>query len=626
MSPEEFETRLRLAHDRITSLTQHEDVDSDQAAEELRSAVEELRVVEEELRAQNEELVTAHLDIEIERQRYQELFDLAPDAYVVTNLAGIIDEANLSASRLLGIAREFLIGKALAAYIATEDRVRFRSLLNTRDRAGSSRPLAFRIRARGGANLHAELTYSIIDDHRGTPTGFRWIVRDVTEQERMARQIRSLNSELESRVAEGTGALHAAQELSEELLRREQTARRAAEDSEAQSRHVQKLESIGVLAGGIAHDFNNLLHVILGNADIALSRLAGRSPARGPVEEVIRATMRAADLTRQMLAYSGKGAFVVRNLDLSNEVREMATLLRTAISKQATLVWELETDLPPVKADATQVRQIVMNLITNASDALQNAGGDITLRTGVLDRSQLHQPGFASLIGDAERTADSSEEMVYLEVHDTGAGMTPDTLRRIFDPFFSTKFSGRGLGLAAVMGIVRSHQGLIRIRTEPERGTSFQVLFPSVRGKVTKQEKPSAARSEWRGEGTILVVEDEEEVREVAERILQDFGFQTIPAVDGRDALDIMESRGSGMTAILMDLSMPRMGGQEALRQLRQSWPDLPVIMMSGYTEESVASQFSDAGPGVTAFLQKPFFAEDLIGVLRRVLVTAALN
>jgi len=626
MSPEEFETRLRLAHDRITSLTQHEDVDSDQAAEELRSAVEELRVVEEELRAQNEELVTAHLDIEIERQRYQELFDLAPDAYVVTNLAGIIDEANLSASRLLGIAREFLIGKALAAYIATEDRVRFRSLLNTRDRAGSSRPLAFRIRARGGANLHAELTYSIIDDDRGTPTGFRWIIRDVTEQERLARQIRSLNSELESRVAEGTGALHAAQELSEELLRREQTARRAAEDSEAQSRHVQKLESIGVLAGGIAHDFNNLLHVILGNADIALSRLAGRSPARGPMEEVIRATMRAADLTRQMLAYSGKGAFVVRNLDLSNEVREMATLLRTAISKQATLVWELETDLPPVKADATQIRQIVMNLITNASDALQNAGGDITLRTGVLDRSQLHQPGFASLIGDAERTADSSEEMVYLEVHDTGAGMTPDTLRRIFDPFFSTKFSGRGLGLAAVMGIVRSHQGLIRIRTEPERGTSFQVLFPSVRGKVTKQEKPSAARSEWRGEGTILVVEDEEEVREVAERILQDFGFQTIPAVDGRDALDIMESRGSGMTAILMDLSMPRMGGQEALRQLRQSWPDLPVIMMSGYTEESVAPQFNDAGPGVTAFLQKPFFAEDLIGVLRRVLVTAALN
>ncbi len=625
MNPEEFGNRLRIAHDRIAYLTNREDVGAEHATEELHSALEELRVADEELRSQNEELAAAHFQVEAERQRYHELFDLAPDAYIVTNLAGIIDEANLSASRLLGITREFLIGKALAAYVADDDRVRFRSLLGSPG-GGATRPLPFRLRTRGGANLHVELTYSIMDDARGAPVGFRWILRDVTEQERLARQIRSLNAELESRVAERTGALQAAQELSEELLRREQAARRAAEASEAQSRHVQKLESIGVLAGGIAHDFNNLLHVILGNADIALSRLAGRSPARQPLEEVIRATIRAADLTRQMLAYSGKGAFVVRNLDLSNEVREMATLLRTAISKQATLVWELETDLPAVKADATQIRQIVMNLITNASDALQDAGGTITLRTGVLDPTQLNDASFGSLIGEAESTADNSEGMVYVEVHDTGAGMTPDTVGRIFDPFFSTKFSGRGLGLSAVIGIVRSHQGRIRIRTEPGWGTSFQVLFPSVRETAAKQEKPSAARSEWRGEGTILVVEDEEEVREVAERILQDFGFQTISAVDGRNALDLMEGGGTVMAAILMDLSMPRMGGQEALRQLRQSWPDLPVIMMSGYTEEAVASQFSDAGPGVTAFLQKPFFAEDLIGVLRRVLVTAARN
>jgi CheY-like chemotaxis protein len=385
---------------------------------------------------------------------------------------------------------------------------------------------------------------------------------------------------------------------------------------------VQKLESLGVLAGGIAHDFNNLLHVVLGNADIALSRLPARSSARRPLEEVVRATVRAADLTRQMLAYSGKGAFVVRHLDLSTEVREMATLLQTAISKQASLVWELASDLPAVNADPTQIRQIVMNLITNASDALRDTSGTITLRTGVLQPDHLNDAGLGAPVLDAEPVGPAAT-YVFLEVTDTGAGMTPDTLQRIFDPFFSTKYSGRGLGLAAVMGIVQSHRGLIRIRTEPGQGTSFRVLLPAVPGTARTQEQPSAARTEWHGHGTVLVVEDEEGVRDVAERILKDFGLQTITAVDGRDALDILERGGNQITAVLMDLSMPRMGGQEALRQLRQTWPDLPVIMMSGYTEESVAAQFSEAGPGVTAFLQKPFFAEDLMGVLRRVLVTA---
>jgi two-component system cell cycle sensor histidine kinase/response regulator CckA len=204
-------------------------------------------------------------------------------------------------------------------------------------------------------------------------------------------------------------------------------------------------------------------------------------------------------------------------------------------------------------------------------------------------------------------------------VCDTGAGMTPDTLQRIFDPFFSTKFAGRGLGLAAVMGIVRSHHGLIRIRTEPGQGTCFRVLFPAVAGAARKTEKPSATRSDWQGSGTVLVVEDEEGVREVAERMLQEIGFNTITAVDGREALEVMERVGDSVTAVLLDLSMPRMGGQETFRHLRQSRPNLPVILMSGFTEEVVASQFNGSEPGITAFLQKPFLAEDLIGVLRRV-------
>jgi two-component system cell cycle sensor histidine kinase/response regulator CckA len=201
--------------------------------------------------------------------------------------------------------------------------------------------------------------------------------------------------------------------------------------------------------------------------------------------------------------------------------------------------------------------------------------------------------------------------------------MTPDTLQRIFDPFFSTKFAGRGLGLAAVMGIMRSHQGTIRIRTEPGKGTSFRVLFPAVPGSAAQQEPHSAARSQWRGSGTILVVEDEEDVREVAERILQDFGFETVTAVDGRDALDVMEREGDRVTAVLLDLSMPRMGGQETFRRLRESRAELPVIMMSGYTEQVVAPQFTGPGPGLTAFLQKPFLAEDLMDILRQVVEVA---
>jgi PAS domain S-box-containing protein len=588
--------------------------------QDLQPTLEELRVADEELRQQNEELAAAHLQMDAERRRYQELFELAPDAYLVTSLEGIVTQSNQSAAQLLGVPSPFLTGKALATYIASEDRPRFRTMLSRLQHGTGARKTPFRLRTRAGVRMYAELTYSVVYSVDQMPVGVRWLIRDVTEQERLAHHIRTLNAELESRVTERTVDLQAAQQLSEDLLRREQAARHAAEASEAHSRHVQKLESIGVLAGGIAHDFNNLLHVVLGNADIALNQLPRRSPARRPLEEVVRATLRAADLTRQMLAYSGKGAFVVRHLDLSTEVRELATLLQTAISKQASLVWELAADLPAVNADATQIRQIVMNLITNASDALQDRPGTITLRTGVLQPDELNDNRLGNAVLDAE-PAGTAEPYVFLEVTDTGSGMTPDTLGRIFDPFFSTKYAGRGLGLAAVMGIVQSHRGLIRIRTEPEKGTSFRVLLPAVAGTVRSLNEPNAARIDWRGEGTVLIVEDEEGVRDVAARILQDTGFETLQAEDGREALEILKRSGSQVTAVLMDLSMPRMGGQEALRQLRTTWPDLPVIMMSGYTESSVASQFSDSGPGITSFLQKPFLAEDLIALIRRTLV-----
>jgi PAS domain S-box-containing protein len=616
VTPEEFTRRLHTVHQRIDGLVQAGAIPPDQTMEELHTALEELRVADEELRQQNEELVTAHLEIEHERQRYLDLFELAPDAYIGTDLLGVITEANQSAARLFRIAQRSIRGRPLANYIAVDDRSRFRALLSQPEHGSGRGTIALKVQPRNGEPIDAEVNYSAAHDFRGNPTGFRWIIRDVTERERLSRQVHSLTAELEQKVVDRTADLRASQRLSQDLLLREQAARHAAEASEAQSRHVQKLESIGVLAGGIAHDFNNLLHVVLGNADIALSHLPQGARAREPLEEVVRATLRAADLTRQLLAYSGKGAVVVRHLDLSNEVREMATLLRTAISKQAMLAWELAPDLPAVSADPTQVRQVVMNLITNASDALDEEGGTITLRTGVIDAEDLRHPHFEES-RPGEATDIALEQYVYLEVADNGAGMTPETLNRIFDPFFSTKFAGRGLGLAAVIGIVRAHKGLIRIRTAPGEGTSFRVLFPPVSGPVRNTDEVSTPRSGWRGNGTILVVDDEEAVREVAERMLQEIGFQTVGAGDGREALKILKLEAQQITGVLLDLSMPRMGGQETFQRLRKTHPELPVVMMSGYTEEVVAEQLGESAQR-TVFLQKPFVAEDLATAFRR--------
>jgi two-component system, cell cycle sensor histidine kinase and response regulator CckA len=234
----------------------------------------------------------------------------------------------------------------------------------------------------------------------------------------------------------------------------------------------------------------------------------------------------------------------------------------------------------------------------------------------MIDAEDLRHPHFEES-RPGEATDIALEQYVYLEVADNGAGMTPETLNRIFDPFFSTKFAGRGLGLAAVIGIVRAHKGLIRIRTAPGEGTSFRVLFPPVSGPVRNTDEVSTPRSGWRGNGTILVVDDEEAVREVAERMLQEIGFQTVGAGDGREALKILKLEAQQITGVLLDLSMPRMGGQETFQRLRKTHPELPVVMMSGYTEEVVAEQLGESAQR-TVFLQKPFVAEDLATAFRR--------
>ncbi len=364
---------------------------------------------------------------------------------------------------------------------------------------------------------------------------------------------------------------------------------------------AQKLESLGVLAGGIAHDFNNLLVTMLGNAGLALMEVNAESRARHYVEQFQIAAQRAADLTRQMLAYSGKGRFIVQPVSLNDVIEEMVRLLRVSISKQAVLQLQLAPQLPLISADATQLRQVVMNLITNASDALAEHPGTITVSTGSIhmERADLYraQPTDALPTG----------EYVFLEVADTGSGMDAETQARIFEPFFTTKFTGRGLGLAAVLGIMRGHQGAIQVHSTTGQGTTFRLLFPPQTAALCPLPAPTISLAP-KTRARVLIVDDEEMVREVTMDLLRRFGYEIVGAENGTRALEL--ARAQEFDCVVLDLTMPGMSGEDTLRHLRALHPALRVVLMSGYSEHETTARFR--GMTLDGFIQKPFTPTDL--------------
>ncbi len=379
---------------------------------------------------------------------------------------------------------------------------------------------------------------------------------------------------------------------------------------ESQLQQAQKLESLGILAGGIAHDFNNLLVGILGNASLALLDLEPGDDARQSIAEIEKAAQRAAELTRQLLAYAGKGRYVVETADATAVISEMTSLMRTAISRNASLQMDLATSLPSIDVDVNQFRQVVMNLVTNASDALDTKPGLISIRTGRQEISREYITGCAPGC-DAQPGG-----FTYVEVHDNGAGMDEATRHRIFEPFFSTKFTGRGLGLAATMGIMRSHHGAIRVYSEIGSGTSIKLLFPVSTQSGRAGMHADTRAEEWRRGGQILVVDDEDSVRAVASALLRRRGFRTQEASDGAKALDIFQVQPDAFVLVLLDLTMPNMNGEETLRALREVNPSVNVLLMSGYNEQDVTRMF--AGRELSGFLQKPFRAEELYASVAR--------
>ncbi|MFP4579481.1 MAG: PAS domain S-box protein [Candidatus Sumerlaeia bacterium] len=379
---------------------------------------------------------------------------------------------------------------------------------------------------------------------------------------------------------------------------------------ERKVQHAQKLESLGVLAGGIAHDFNNLLMSILGNADLALLELSPVSPARQNLIEIESASRRAADLCKQMLAYSGHGKFIITNLDLNEIVEEMTHLLEVSINKKAIMRYKLQPELPPVQGDATQIRQVIMNLITNSSDAIGDKSGLITISTGYLncDAEYLEHTFFDEDLQPGD--------YVFLEVSDTGVGMDRETQEKIFDPFFTTKFTGRGLGLAAVMGIVRGHNGALKVYSEPGKGTSFKMLLPASKDTKIQSLEEAHNETDWKSSELVLLVDDEPSVQSVGKRMLNRIGMEVILAMDGKEAIEIFKEYQDRIALVLLDMTMPHMDGVETFRELRRIRPDVQVVISSGYNEQEILNQFS--GKNLAGFIQKPYRMQNLKAVLQK--------
>ncbi|WP_243302969.1 CHASE domain-containing protein [Geothrix oryzisoli] len=496
--------------------------------------------------------------------RFRHLVEVMGEGMWVVDPQGITTFVNRRMAEMLGYAPEEMLARPLSDFMFEEDSATSDRNLAQR-RNGIAAQHDFRFRKKDGSEVWTIVTGNPVLDEERRVVSVLGIITDITE-------------------------------------------RRRTEQAQLQS---QKLESLGVLAGGIAHDFNNLLTAILGNINLVQMCTAPLSPAQPYLENLEKSVQRATGLTRQLLAYSGKGRFVVAPLDLNQAVEEMSHLLSVSISKKVALRFHLQPGLPVLMAEASQLQQVVMNLVTNASEAIGDREGIVSIRTGV----QVHTE--ETLSRDFPGQPIQPGTFLFLEVSDTGQGMSPEVQARIFEPFFTTKFTGRGLGLSAMQGIVRGHQGGIRVYSEPGKGTTFKLIFPAGLAEAPARMEEDAPAG-WRGSGTVLVVDDEDSVRAVAEALLRAMGFDVILAQDGLEALEQFKAGRDIIKVVLMDLTMPHMDGVETFRELRRIDPACRVVLTSGYNEQDAIQDF--LGKGLAGFVQKPFHSSDLMQALRRAL------
>ena len=505
-------------------------------------------------------------------QYLDRLLDHAPIGVAVLDFSGEIREWNRRAEEIFGAESEDVIGSRLADLFLAPDSEELEDFIS-RSMASGDGPLPRVFRAYGPADepLQLEVTAAAVSSEADEP-GALVLFKDITK-------------ELE--------------------------AQAERERIEQQMQRAQRLESLGVLAGGIAHDFNNLLVSIVGNADLALLLATPGSPMQKALIKIKLAGGRASELTEQLLVYSGKSEVRTEAIELNRLVTELKDLLEVSIPDYVSLEMMLSPDLPPIRGDAAQIGQVLMNLVTNASDAIGERPGRMMMTTGTI---YLTPEKCAEL-----RTSwDVSEgRHVFVDVADTGCGMDEATRQQMLEPFFTTKFEGRGLGLAAVAGIIRSHHGALEVESEVGAGSTVRVLLPAAPSAHVRDTPSDVDLSNVSGllAGTVLVVDDEADVREVLSDMLETLGLSVVTASDGAEAVEVFESSPESFRAVILDMAMPRMGGAEALRGLRAIRGDIPVIICTGYGQDQ---NFEGTEP--SGFLPKPFKLATLVRKLEEVL------
>jgi two-component system, cell cycle sensor histidine kinase and response regulator CckA len=451
-------------------------------------------------------------------------------------------------------------------------------------------------------NVQNYLVSEVLGRHRPFHLDYRIVTHD-TGEVRWVHGLGELTFDAGGNPIRMVGTIQDVTELHRQDEERRELERRLLQ--------AQKLESLGILAGGIAHEYNNLLTSVLGNADLALQDLPPGSPSAENIKAIEVAARRAAEISQQMLAYSGRGRFVVGPLDLSHLVRDMMRMLELSVSKKTVLRVDVAEGLPEVEADAGQLRQVVMNLVANAAEAIGDREGTVHISTTAVDCDGRHE--VVDHLGERLEPG----RYVVLEVTDSGVGMGHETRARVFDPFFSTKFTGRGLGLPAVLGIVRGHRGSIQVDSQPGRGTAFRVYMPALTASRARTAPPPAAAAQPRT-ATVLVVDDEDSVRTLAERMVQRCGFDAVGAADGVEAVRMVRNEPGRFSCVLLDLTMPKMGGEDTLREIRQVAPALPVILCSGYQAQELSERFAERD--FTGFVQKPYRLADIMATLQAAL------